>query len=194
MEEIKRRTLVVTRLLNRELTTGYKMTDIETVYLQLRKILELIALGSLVANVDEYARQQKKFAQHWHAARILDDLQTINPNFYPVPGVQVKDQSTGKNKSLDTPKDPYLTKPDFVTLYEMCGGILHAENPYGKPRNIAAYEQQMRAWLDKTIVLLNHHQIQLLDSDLMLWVIMHAESDGHVHGFIMQKVDRPNQA
>jgi len=31
MEEIKRRTLVVSRLLNRELTTGYTMTDIETI-------------------------------------------------------------------------------------------------------------------------------------------------------------------
>ncbi len=64
MEEVKRRTLVISRLLNKELTTGYRMTDIETIYLQLRKVLELIALGSLVANVDEYSRQEKKFAQH----------------------------------------------------------------------------------------------------------------------------------
>ena len=191
MEEIKRRTLVVSRLLNRELTTGYKMTDTEMIYLQLRKVLELIALGSLIANVDEYSRQQKKFAQHWHAARILDDLHVVNPNFYPVPGVQVKDETTGKIKAVDTPKKPFLTKADFVTLYEMCGGILHAENPYGQPRDIAKYEKEMDAWLDKTVTLLNHHQIQLLDSDLMLWVIMHAENDGRVHGFIMEKIPRP---
>jgi hypothetical protein len=123
MEEIKRRTLVVSRLLNRELTTGYRMTDIEMIYLQLRKVLELIALGSLIANVDEYSRQQKKFAQHWYAARILDDLHAVNPNFYPVPGVQVKDESTGKVKAVDTPKKPFLTKTDFVTLYEICGAF-----------------------------------------------------------------------
>jgi hypothetical protein len=193
MEEIKRRTLVVTRLLNKELTTGYRMTDIETIYLQLRKVLELIALGSLVANVAEYSRQQKKFAQHWHAARILDDLHAVNSNFYPVPGVQVIDEATGKVKSVDSLKKPFLTKADFVTLYEMCGGILHAENPYGQPRDIAVYDEQMRNWLDKTVALLNHHQIQLLDSELMLWVIMHAENDGRVRGFIMQKIPPPNQ-
>jgi hypothetical protein len=190
MEEIKRRTLVVSRLVNRELTTGYAMTDIETIYLQLRKVLELIALGSLIANVDEYSRQQKKFAQHWHAARILDDLEAVNPKFYPIPGVQIEDDTTGKVKAVDTLKDPFLTKADFVTLYEMCGGILHAENPYGQPRDVAKYENEMRVWLDKTVKLLNHHQIQLLDSDVMLWVIMHAENDGRVHGFIMEKAPR----
>ena len=81
--------------------------------------------------------RQKKFAQHWHAARILDDLNAVNPNFYPVPGLQIKDETTGKVKAVDTPKKPFLTKSDFVTLYEMCGGILHAENPYGQPRDIA---------------------------------------------------------
>lgn len=191
MEEIKRRTLVVTRLLSREVTTCYRVTDIETIFLQLRNVLELIALGSLVANVDEYSRQQKKFAQHWHAARILDDLRAVNPNFYPVPGVQVKDQTTGKVRAVESPKKPFLTKTDFVTLYEMCGGILHAENPFGQPRDIAKYEKEMGAWLDKTVALLNHHQMQLLDSDLMWWVIMRAENDGRVHAFIMQKVPPP---
>ena len=193
MEEIKRRTLVVTRLLSGELSAGYRMTNIETVYLQLRKTLELIALASLVANVDEYSRQQKKFAQHWHAARILDDIQAVNPNFYPVPGVQVIDEATGKVKCVDSLKKPYLTRDDFVTLYEMCGGILHAENPYGQPRDIAAYDAQMGMWLDKTVALLNHHQVQLLDSELQLWVLMHAEHDGRVHGFIMQKIPPPSE-
>ncbi len=193
MEEIKRRTLVVSRFLSGEITTGYKMTTIESGYLQLRKVLELIALGSLVANVVEYARQQKKFEQHWHAARILADIEVINPNFYPVPGVQIIDEATGKVKCVDSLKTPFLTRDDFVTLYERCGSILHAENPYGQSRDITAYDAEMGPWLDKTVALLNHHQIQLLDSDLQLWVIMHAKDDGRVHGFIMQKIPPPNE-
>jgi hypothetical protein len=42
MEEIKRRHLVVHQFLNGELTTGYKMTNIETIYLQLRKTSNLL--------------------------------------------------------------------------------------------------------------------------------------------------------
>lgn len=166
MEEIKRRTVVVSRFLSGEVTTGYKMTTIESGYLQLRKILELIALGSLVANVTEYARQQEKFSQHWHAARLLADIEAVNPNFYPVPGVQVIDEATGTVKSVDALNAPFLTRDDFVTLYERCGGILHAENPYGRSQDIATYDAEMGPWLDKTVALLNHHQIQLFDSAL----------------------------
>jgi hypothetical protein len=94
-------------------------------------------------------------------------------------------------KYVDRQKKPYLKRHDFVHLYELCGGILHAENPYGKPQDIGSYEAEMRTWFEKTVALLNHHQIQLLDSDLQLWVIMHAEQDGRVHGFIMQKIPPP---
>ena len=100
MEEIKRRTNVINGFLRGELSTSYKMTNIESVYLQFRKVLELIALASLVANKDEYAKQQAKFVQHWHAGRILDDLTQVNPQFYPVPGVQVIDKATGKVREV----------------------------------------------------------------------------------------------
>jgi hypothetical protein len=193
-----RRTDVINGFLRGELSTTYKMTNIECVYLQFRKVLELIALASLVANHDEYVKQQTKFAQHWHAGRILDDLAQVNPQFYPVPGVQVIDKATGKVREVKPLQAGYLTKADFIALYEMCGGILHAQNPYGQPKDINAYESQMPEWRDKIIALLNHHQIQLIDSKLQLWVIMHSKDDGRVHGFLfsatLEDKMKPNHA
>jgi hypothetical protein len=67
MQEIKRRTHVVWSFLKGQSTTSFKATTIESSCLQVRKILELIALGSIVANKKEYAKQNDKFEKHWNA-------------------------------------------------------------------------------------------------------------------------------
>ena len=61
--------------------------EVETICLQFRKILEKIMLMSLVANKEAYAEQNAKFAKHYHAERIMRDLERINPDFYPVPNL-----------------------------------------------------------------------------------------------------------
>ena len=69
MEEIKKRTEVVTCFINRICDAKYDVPTAECIALQLRKILELIALASLVANKEEYARQHANFASHWQAKK-----------------------------------------------------------------------------------------------------------------------------
>jgi hypothetical protein len=192
MEEIKRRTLVAQGLTDGHCFTYYKATSIESTYLQFRKVLELIALASLVANKEHYAREQEKFANHWHAARILRDLAAINENFYPVPGKQIKDPRSGKVVAVDSIKEGYLTKDDFIELYESCGKILHADNPYGDITDLEKYEHDAPVWFDKIRTLLNHHQIQLVDSDVQIWCMMQAENDGGVHAFVMQRMEQPS--
>ena len=83
--EIKRRIDVAADHINKVTTEKYLIVEVETVCLQFRKILEKIALMSLVANKELYAAQNQKFARHYHAERIMRDLERINPDFYPVP-------------------------------------------------------------------------------------------------------------
>lgn len=54
MEEIKKRTSVVTAFVHGEINSKYVVTTAESAALQLRIILELVALSSLVANQGEY--------------------------------------------------------------------------------------------------------------------------------------------
>ena len=61
MEEIKKRTEVVTWFVRREIGARYIGTTAESVALQMRKILELIALSSLVANHEEYSKHRANF-------------------------------------------------------------------------------------------------------------------------------------
>jgi len=188
MEEIKRRVDTINGLLAGTRSTGYKATNIESVYLQFRKVLELIALSSMVLNKDEYSKQHSKFASHWHASRILSDLEKINPDFYPVPSRQVVDQITGKVLKVEPIIQGYLTKDDFAKLYEMCGGILHASNPFKPTQDLERYEKEASTWLQKIMLLLGHHHAQLFDKNYQLWVIMQTQGTNKVSAFTMQRM------
>ena len=83
MEEIKKRTQVIDIFLSGSSHALYKATTIESVCLQLRKILELIALGSLVANKEMFSNVSTQFAKCWNAELIFKDIERFNSEFYP---------------------------------------------------------------------------------------------------------------
>jgi hypothetical protein len=166
----------------------YKATTIEFACLQIRKILELIALGSLVANKEEYAKQREKFSRDGRAKRILEDIEKINPQFYPYPSKQVIDQKTNKVIEVVPITDGYLTREEFPEVYDACSKALHAANPYGDEIEYASLERSIPIWLSKITKLLNHHQIQLLDKNQQLWVIMKGKDD-KPHTYIFARVD-----
>ncbi len=181
MEEIKKRTEVVTGIVRGEISTRYVGTTAESAALQLRKILELIALSSLVANHKQYSKYRANFRKDWNAKRILETLDKANPKFYPVPTIQVQIEK-GR---FDTPhiESGYLTKDDFVVLYDRCSTILHADNPFSiREEDIKAFLfKEVPEWMDKIITLLNHHHVFPVGDDYMYIVLMQSKDDGNVH-------------
>ena len=123
LDEIKRRINVIADHLNKVTTEKYLIIEVETMCLQFRKILEKIMLMSLVANKEQYAAQNEKFAKHYHAERIMRDLEKVNPNFYPTPIKKV--QGEGKISELVSIENGYLTKEELIEIYEKCGGMMH---------------------------------------------------------------------
>ena len=67
--EIKKRIDVIAEYLNGE-RKEYQIVRVEIICLQFRKILEKIALMSLVANKEAYAENNEKFAKHYHSLKI----------------------------------------------------------------------------------------------------------------------------
>lgn len=188
MEEIKRRTEVVNGFLTRKCHAMYVQTTAESVALQIRKILELIALASLAANRSEYAEHRRHFYEDWNAKRILDTLKKANPGFYPTPSKQVVDQDSGQVVSLKEITSGFLTIDDYITLIDACSDILHAENPFSRTQNPEAFMASVPEWMEKIRVLLNHHTIQLIDEDKQLWVLMKANTDGKAHVWEFERV------
>lgn len=180
MEQIKLRMNSILSIINKKVSTGYKYTDTEFVCLQFRKILELIALANLVSNKEQYAIMNKNFANHYHAKHILRDIEKINPNFYPIPTKQIVDEKTKKVKETINIEEGYLTKDEFVEIYDECSQLMHAENPFAEPKNLELLRSKFHSWYNKILILLNHHQLQLIDINLQIWVIMNSKDSGRV--------------
>ncbi len=191
MEEIKKRVEVVNGFLHGGCYTLYMATTLECICLQIRKILELIALGSLVINKKEFSTQHKNFHKHWNGGEILKKLEKINPDFYPTP-IKEKPSSVPKVKSdLEDIKDGYLTKSEFIEVYGRCGKMAHADNPFGPKTNYDYYEKQISKWLKKIMNLLNNHQIRLANDEIMYLIHMKEERDGKVHGYTFVPSEAP---
>lgn len=188
MEEIKRRIDVISGNTVGGLVVP-EIVGVELVYLQFRMICELIALACLTVHGDVPETKAKRLTKAYNADQIIKALENLHPEFYPVPGRQVRDE-TGKVLELTRVDDPYLTKRELQRLYGECGNFLHRGNieqfmkGKGLPKPL-----DLEAWKKKITNLLNHHQIQLFDPKRQLWVIMQAESDGKVHAFEFYKVD-----
>ena len=190
MEEIKKRTEVIECFLSKKCSALYIQTTAESIALQMRKVLELIALSSLIANRDSYATQRKNFAKDWHAKRILQTLEKVNSEFYPVPNYQVVDANSGTVTEIKRIERGYLTKEEFVKLYDWCCDLLHAENPFSNRSNIAErFLANVPTWVTQIKVLLNHHTVQLADKDLQIWTLMQSNTDGKPRSWLFELVN-----
>ena len=165
--EIKRRVKVIDDIITADSRLRYRATSIETACLQIRKVLELIAFGSLIANVRIYSAQHRKFAEHWNPKLMLKDMARVNPNFYPYPIIQKPSAVSGIDMNWIAREQDFLTKDDFLLAYEKCGGIMHAANPYGAITDFSAYQTDLIQWRRKIVNLLNAHTMELVEDDLM---------------------------
>lgn len=134
--------------------------------------------------------KSKRLTKAYNADQIMKALERLHPGFYPVPGRQIRDQH-GKVVEVAAVGEAYLTKRDLHNLYGECGDFLHRGNieQFIKGRSLPTF-QQLDRWTTKITVLLNHHQIQLLDRRRQLWVIMQSDTDGRVRAFEFLQVDR----
>ena len=181
MAEVKLRTRVVYALMDGKLHVGFKATTIEVIYLQFRKMLELIAIGSLVANKDVYSKAHESFIKHKRADYIIKDIERLNSNFYPQPIIQKPSGVSGvKMEWLERPQD-YLTKDDLIKLYGKCGIILHSENPYGSQIDYGYYESKMQYWGSRIMNLLNAHYIRLVNDPNLYLIQMGSKDEAPSH-------------
>jgi len=187
MEEVKRRTEVIQNVTGARVQVP-KIVGLELSYLQLRMMCELIALACLTVHGDVPATKAKRLIKAYNADQIVKNLERLHPSFYPIPSRQVHD-SNGKVVEVVKVLEPHLNKPELQLLYGECGDFLHRGNieQIMKGRKMPEFSR-IDGWVKKITTLLNHHQIQLVDSNRQLWVLMQASSDGRVHAFEFEKL------
>jgi len=181
MEEIKRRISVIDYFLTGAGHALYEPTTLESMGLQIRKVLELIAMASLIANKKVYAEVYSDFAKSWNAEYLLKDLTRVNPDFYPKPVVELPSEDPMVKNKLADREDDFLTKSEFLKVYKKCGSIMHANNPFGRKIGYDFYKKSIPVWRDKIINLLNNHQIRLLNDPGFYLIHMKENRDNKVH-------------
>ena len=193
MNEVKIRTTAITQMLKGLTTTSFKSTNLEFMCLQIRKMLELISMGSLVVNKDEFDAIGQKYEQYWNARLILQDIERLNPNFYPVAIIEVPSSRPGVIKDLQNKTSGFLTREDFVKVYEKCGKMMHANNPFGSQADFDYYSQKIPEWEDLIIGLLNCHIIHIKGVEGFYIIHMKEEGRDDVHGYFFERVDESSK-
>jgi hypothetical protein len=143
----------------------------------------------LAAHKEIFEDNQKKFEKHWHPAKIIKDVEALNPRFYPQPLVEVPSTTPGFKNDLISVTTGFLTQEELVEVHGRCGNVLHARNPYGKPTDYGAYQDMALTWMERINRLLSCHQIQLLDSARIYIVHMKEKPDDRVHMYTFQRAD-----
>ena len=172
MQIIKFRIKAIGDIMSGKTHTTYKMTNIEFCVLQTRKILELIALSALISDKDVYNERLENIGGMWNAKHILSDIERIHPDFYPIPIVV---DSNDKSNLLDM-SEPFLTKKDFVHIYERCGKYLH-ENSIEVTNQDIDYMynnvyKEIHQWIQLIINLLWTHTIKLHNQKDLFYISM----------------------
>lgn len=181
---VKKRTEAIRTIALKEKTTLFPITNIEFMTLQIRKIIEHIAMGNLIANKELYEEYSAKFSSNQNARYIFRDLERLNFKFYPEP---VKSDYTKEVEEWITINEDYLTKEDAIKIYEKCGGLLHVSNPYGSQIDVSYYQEKMPIWYKKIMNLLNQHLIHMVDGKHIFFITMNG--NGNPQGYKFEQVD-----
>jgi len=157
MWEVEKRLEVLNGFISGEIDSLYLLATIESEALQLRKILELIAFASLVTHKEAYESVRKDILKDWHAKRIMRKVENLNPDFYPIPTVGVRN---GKWQNL---RGGFLTRKQFESLYDRCGNILHAKNPFSKvSQHTLSFHNSVPDYVARIEMLLRDHRVRLI--------------------------------
>ncbi|UUZ67286.1 hypothetical protein LP414_22665 [Polaromonas sp. P1(28)-13] len=137
--------------------------EIESAMLSMRKVLELIAYASLVANEQIMTNAINDLGKLQYAKKFLPRVQEQNPEFFPVPVALTKVNGVivaSHDKSLDD----YFQLADFEPLYEACGHYMHVPNPFAEmpAPDLKAHPKE---WIQRIWNLLETHRIVLVGGE-----------------------------
>lgn len=134
MYEFRERTIAIGLTCNNmyKVKKGGSVFDIENICLQMRKLLELIAMSSLIMNKEGFEKAQKTFQTMWNAKLILKDIKRIHSQFFPISISGTLRQDNNGSWVMDEITHEPLTEEMFCKIYDKCGAALHVPNPFSE--------------------------------------------------------------
>lgn len=177
MKEIKDRTTAIAQMTIGMNPTNPTISRIESIGLQFRKIFELVAFSSLVANREKYSAIYADFSSHWEASKLIKNLRRINPDFCPEPVTEEICALPGVLRHLAPRASDYLTEQSLVTAHGRCGALMHSTNPFGTAIDYGFYHRSFQQWMQELMNLLNIHKVRLVGEQG--FYLFHMREEGH---------------
>ncbi len=175
MELIKARIAIIDQINNKQFTSNSLIIDNEILSLQYRIIFELIALSSLCSHKESYEQVRKSFNKEWRASKIIKTVESINPEFFPVP---YSDERGPKGIKINDIQKDALTKSELIKFHGISGNYLHQKNPYDIDEQINPFVgNKVR---NKIAHLLSQHRVWLYHESKMILVLMNTIPTGKI--------------
>jgi hypothetical protein len=179
MDQLSRRLRLIGSVVAGKWTTGDEAADAEFACLQLRKALEQLAFSALAASRERYSQARPQFEHEWSAKRILERVEKIHPHFYPLP---VRPLRLHPNRvHFEVVADGFLTRDDFVFLYDKCSDVIHDWNPFREGPLVVQFDRPIAEWAQRIDNLLAFHRVRLVDqTDILVVELRDASGKAHV--------------
>ncbi|WP_081081004.1 hypothetical protein [Burkholderia territorii] len=174
---------------------------LESSALQLRKGLEALAFAAIAPNKLAYVAHRSKleknpdFTKDYHAKFIFNDLRKINPDFYPLailPGKNIAPEgSPRKHFHFERKESGYLSKTEFIRVYDRLGKHLHARNPWSTGDALAGLPEMASETIEAAHGLIELHAAFIRAPDFSgVWVV-EVPRGSFVPKIISAKADGP---
>lgn len=131
----------------------------EFVYLQLRMLCEIVAVGCLVAHGNI---KNPDILRTWKLPLIIKKLHEISPDFYPL-GIRIV--STPKGPRIEDYLVPQLSKAELITLWTKTGNFLHR----GNARDLLTERREEFVVNIGALAELSQRMMNLLDQHIISW-------------------------
>ena len=190
LNEVRQRIDILYDFYKGRIVLEYEVILAENIAISFRKIVEHIMLLSLVANVKEYSKQHEKFRNHWHAGRIANDIEKINPDFLskPIAEEPYEDETIKNGLKFRVQSEEFLNKKDLLEIWNESSNVLHARNPFNEQLEIEKFIVNASSWVEKVIALLENHICVPLGKVTMINGILKDASDGKSKAYWFGKV------
>jgi len=136
----------------------------EILGIQLRKSLELVALATLAAHRESYEEAYTGIESEWNAKKIFKLIARLHPDFYPTP-IRFGGLDAQGHKRFDKLTSGFLTRDQFVSIYDQLGGVLHAWNPHRREPRRVGQGIAFKKWFSLLDKLLALHYFHLPNDD-----------------------------
>ena len=169
--------------------SGQPRINTENACLQFRKALELIAYAAIAPHRAKYeawrrqAEQPKDFRKDFNGKKILHSLAKLNPYSYPRPLVRPVERNGAWH--YDFFRGAYLTKKRYEEVYDRCGALLHADNPWGHDKQYTSFAELLPNYVGWTLALIKLHSVIIEhEGGVAAWVVeagdLTTKAKGHI--------------